>query len=233
MVMRRIRSAGLLLGLGLAMTATGAATASAGPEFYKGGVPLGTKTADSFKGVTGEVVFLPVSFGVTGGCSSAKTTGTVIGPKTIRKLVVTLLGCHIKHGEITEPCKSGKLKAGEIKTNKLEGELVYLGKEHSLPIGLRGKAEVGTVLEESKCGGFSTVPTVGEWLSEVRGVNTVTSTLSFVREQNATETAPKWTQVEEAGPEVREDTVFGESLVPTWETSTETDTLKLPLEARG
>jgi hypothetical protein len=210
-------------------------TSTALPEFYVKGAPLGEKKKDAFKGVIGETVFLPEDFGVSGGCASGQTKGDAVGPKTIRKDVITLFGCHITHGGEREPC-STKAKGEEIKLNKLEGELVYLGAGATLPVGLRVKPESGDVIAELHCGPFMVVDS-GESLSEVGPTGAETTHLTSVRESNGERTAPRWTQVEETGPLIEErEYAKGhpeEEGTLVWETSLETLTYKTPLEVRG
>lgn len=160
-----MRARGLcFLAMFVAMGATAATASAARPEFQ----------AENKKTKAFEPVTKPVAFNETGGsttlrsdtgveltCASSSGKGKLTGPKTLT-VTTTYTGCET--AESTK-CQSGKT-AGEIKSKKLEGVLVYALKGTvTIPAIEMGPAK-GTALLKYKCGSAKVVIS-GQVLGEI------------------------------------------------------------------
>ncbi len=128
-------------------------------------------------------------------CTSSAVTGKFTGPKTAGNVVVTFKGCETAGFKCTNVGKTG-----EVKTNKLQGEVGYLaGKGTKTPIvgsDVQPEAPAEYLAEKLECGDLN-VRVKGSVIGEIGPVNTFSKTATFTYEQSAGK--QKWEKFE-TGP---------------------------------
>jgi hypothetical protein len=159
--MRSIRRAGLWLALGLAMSATLSATASAEPVFLTKAAIGEAVSSVPFTGTVAGSAW-ESTHGTKITCLAGTLTGEVTGPKSLSGIVLHLTGC------TTSGCKveSAGQPEGSVYSNVLAGKLG--GITATLPgVKLYSEAEGkgGKMVEASTCAGA--VPII--WKGEVTG----------------------------------------------------------------
>lgn len=129
----------------------------------------------TFKGKGGSAD-LAVQGSVTVTCSKSADSGKFTGPKTAGDVVAIFSGCEVAGIK----CENTS-KAGEIKTNPLDGEVGYINKAKT-EVGADLKPETGPYFAEFECK-ESPFPlrlrTGGSVIGEVTPVNTLTKEATF------------------------------------------------------
>ena len=156
MITRSVKIMGLCLVAAFVASVVAVASASAAgsPLFL---FPAGG-TKPQFSSVSGPVVFVQKASAISEEngaelkCTSGTDTGEIAGDMTDRAInvVVTFKGCTAKVALTTYTCQSGAV-AGEIKSNKLEGQLGYIS-EAAKTVGLMLKPQApATLFAEFEC----------------------------------------------------------------------------------
>lgn len=128
-------------------------------------------------------------------CTADSGTGEVLGPNDISNILVTFTTCT---GPFGEQCNSPGMAAGEILTEELLGEFVYLKAGGKLPLGLLLEPNnAGKEFATIEC--LLTVVVTGAVIGEVSPVNSeVNSVLINFKALTGKLTEQEWTKVEEA-----------------------------------
>jgi hypothetical protein len=159
--MRHIRIVGLSLVAVFAMTAVTAASASAAaPEFT---------VASKFESKGGAGTLETSKSKEKVKCTAEKDSGENAVGKTVSKVTVTFTGCESSGFK----CSTSGQSSGEIKTNPLKGELVFLaeGGKVTTKVGLALEPETGTEFVEFNCaGGIVKVKVKGSVLGEIKPI---------------------------------------------------------------
>jgi hypothetical protein len=155
-------------------------------------------------------------------CTSDEGTGEVSGAATFTKVTFISKGC--KDSVFNQSCNSSEPagKAGEIITNELTAELVYLKSAAKTPAGLLTLPTVGSIFTRISCvGGLVKESVTGELIGEFAGttINKMAASTELLFEENAGKQL--WTKVEE-GAATHQLIAFGE---PAVEIGTETGKL--------
>jgi hypothetical protein len=198
--MRKVKIIGVTLVAVFALSALGAASASAvTPSWFKGGTIIAQGTTDTFTGSAGAGVLEAKGGLGTVKCKSDTSAGQITGPWTETKIVVIYKEC----AKGAKPCTSAGQAAGTIKTNEVSGTNIYLdtlAKGHT-KAGIALKPTTGTVFVAFTCEGEVKNEVSGEVIGEALPLNAGTDktegTLTFVQAGGK----QKWTQMEEAGTE--------------------------------
>jgi hypothetical protein len=195
--MTRAKIIALALAAVFALGALGAASASAAqPEWFKGEAKLGASVKDRFTGIAGSgVLELKGGIGLMK-CAKDTSTGEIEGPLKETKVFVTYVGC-LKGAK---KCTSAGRFAGEIKTNEVVGENIYLDAAHS-KAGILFAPNVGFAFANFTCEGESAAEVTGGVIGEAKPLNagdSNTGELIFAQEKGKQE----WRQVAGAGGEI-------------------------------
>jgi hypothetical protein len=186
--MMRVRWAGPALVAVFALSAVAVSSASAAkPEWLHAKKALTKAVTVTGKAGAGK---LTSTAGTEIKCEANTSSGEIEGSKSAKKIVVKYTGCV----EGTKKCKTTGAKEGEIVTNAVKGELVYVNKAKTI-VGELLKPESGEVFVAPNCG--AEIQVKGELIGEALPLNTESTSgeLDFV----ATNGVQKWQQIEEAG----------------------------------
>jgi hypothetical protein len=185
-----------------AVSAVAASAAAAEPLWLKGGKEL--TAAVSFTGSSGAGK-LETDNGKKVECASDSAEGKAEGMRAVGAVKVTFKGC--KEGEF--PNEECGVK-GEIKSELLTGELVYLNAAHT-KLGLLLKGTGGAkVFAVFTCGtGFFAVKVTvtGEVIGEVTPVNEEKTEGKLIYKQTAGE--QEWHAIEEKAEDITLESEFG------------------------
>jgi hypothetical protein len=133
------------------------------------------KKVKSFKGKGGRA-FLAIEHFVTISCAKSTDSGRFTGPKTAGDVVAVFSGC-----EISGLKCSNTSKAGEIRTNPLDGEVGYINKAKK-EVGADLKPESGPYFAEFECEEPGTplrLRVSGSVIGRVGPVDTMTKEATF------------------------------------------------------
>jgi hypothetical protein len=197
LTMTQIKVVGLTIVAVLALSALGAASVSAAqPEWFKSGAKLGASVKDPFTGAAGVgVLELAGGIGLMK-CAKDTSAGEIEGPLKETKVFVTYAGC-LKGAK---KCTSAGRAAGEIKTNEIVGENIYLDAPHT-QAGILLTPKVGTAFANFTCEGESAAEVTGGVIGEAKPLNSGdsnTGKLIFAQENGQQE----WRQVAGTGGEI-------------------------------
>jgi hypothetical protein len=198
--MKRIRIIGLAIVAALAISALASASAFAAlPEWFKGGKVIaaavkvtGTGGAGTLETIGGKKVT----------CTSDSSEGEITPPKNAANVVVTYKGCE----SAGVKCNTAGKAAGEVVTNKVGGELVYVDAGKT-KVGLLLKPATGTEFAKFECTAFVKVTVTGEVIGQAKPLNIEQNTGELVFKQ--TKGVQEFRQIEGAGA-THHLTSFGE-----------------------
>jgi hypothetical protein len=196
--MTRLKLKGLVFVAVFALSALGAASASAAPEWFQGGERLEPATKIPFTGAAGVSVLEARGGLFTVTCTKDTSKGDIDGPLKETKVTVTYTGCR----KAAKKCTSAGQAAGVIVTSEVVGHNIYLdsaAKGHT-KAGILFAPKTGTAFAVFTCEGELSNEVPGEVIGEAAplgGPESNTSTLTFAQEHGEQE----WLEIEEAGAE--------------------------------
>jgi hypothetical protein len=184
--MKRIRFISLALVAAFAISAVAAASASASPEWFKGGAKLATNvkisTGTSLAGT------LETASGSTVKCTSDKVNSGEIEPANKAKnIVVEYKGCT----NFNINCNP----TATITTEKTKGELIWLDAAKT-KAGMILEPEAGTLFAEFECFGAK-VKVKGQVIGEATPVKKEQLTGELIFEKGVGKGVQKWVAIEE------------------------------------
>lgn len=215
--MKRLSTTFLLVAVSVLCVAS-TASAFVTPYFTKSSTPFTSK-------VTSAKVIMKDTAGLQVACTAGTNEkGEVIteGSKKAKKIIMKFTGCETG----TIKCTSAGLGAGEIQTEKLEGEVGYLEPAvlGAKIVAFALKAEVGEVIMKYTCG-ISKVEVFGCVVSKLSEAGIVTNKFKLAFEEEKGENKPESYEPEKGkkqacklessingGARVREGWEFGDEL---------------------
>jgi hypothetical protein len=165
--MKRINIIGLALVAAFAISVVAVASASADPEWRKGGAGLGTTKVPLTTALNAGTPTLESVGKKVVTCTSVASNAELEKPNKVVNAVVTYKGCKSSGAS----CTTGTHTAGEVVTNTLSGEAKYLNTVHT-KAGVLYKPPTSGEFAKFVCGLFVTVTVKGELLSEVEPLDT-------------------------------------------------------------
>ncbi len=187
--MKRIGILGLVVGVVLGMSAVAISSPLTSPEWFQHGEAIEAAKTIKFTGKGGKAVLETVGKSKIR-CKENNNAGEIEGPKDIRRLSVTYTGCEIVLGI---KCATTGRAAGEIVTEKIAGELIYLDKEHT-KAGVLLRPESGTTFASFECEGVAAEDS-GDLIGQALPLGTESTGGELVLEQASGK--QRWQQAEE------------------------------------
>jgi hypothetical protein len=176
-----------------------AATALAGPEFFKNGAALAAGEAIEYNSTNAGTVIEALG-GQSVKCPAGSAKGKTNGPTKVQLVKLKFTGCEGTVLAVKVKCTSPGLAAGEIITESLRGKLGFLKSGGVRPAGVSLEPENGTMrFTAFKCGIEGEIVVFGQAVGEVPTTPMDQTTWEAIFAPNATNTAERWIQFEEEG----------------------------------